>query len=157
MVQATGGRYGCATATCARVALEALREANAKLVPPGTNVTAGGEEVPCEFQRVSREELLAMTREERTHFLTRLPTVISGATDDWPAHETWTDPQRFSATFGHHQLRAVRAGHGFGQMAEHGGSACLDFDSKACPGQDVATISLAELVPWSDKEQAGAR
>lgn len=94
-----------------------------------------------------------MSTKERTDFLTRFPTVISGLTDDWPARTRWLDPQAFSKRFGHHQLKAIRASHGFSRLAKLGGAACHNFDDVGCPGQASATLSLAELVAFSAEEQ----
>ena len=145
--------FECDSAACARVKLQELRRANALALPPGANATAGGVEVPCEFQHASRESLLAMTLEERTSFLTRLPTHISGLIDEWPARGAWTDPQRFSQRFGHHTLKAIRAAHGFSRLVRLGGPRCHNFNERGCPGQANATMTLAELVPHSDREQ----
>lgn len=149
-----GGRPKCHSSACARVRLQWLRNANAEALPAGGNATAGSEHVPCEFQRATREELLAMPLEERTEMLTRLPTLITGLTDGWPAMDgTWADPQAFSRRFGHHHLKAIRAGHGFGRLGRLGGPACHGFDEARCPGQANATMPLAEFVPYSDDEQ----
>ena len=145
--------HDCDTAACARVRLRHLREANAREIGPNGKVLAGGEEVPCEFQRVSRKGLAAMSAEAREAFLTSSPTVISGLADEWPARSTWADPQAFAARFGHHELKAVRASHGFGRLARIGGPGCYRFDESSCPGQSNATVSLAELVANSADEQ----
>jgi hypothetical protein len=152
----TAGRtnnYACDSAACARVRLQELREANAQVIGSNGHVLAGGQQVPCEFQRATREELLAMTINERDTYLTALPTVIRGLTEDWPARTLWADPRKFSARFGHHEVKAIRAAHGFGKLARLGGSGCFDFDEQACPGQQNATVSFAELVPYSADEQ----
>ena len=148
-----GSDSSCESAACARVRLQWLRGANARKSPPGANVTAGGESVPCEFQVASSAELLAMSLTERADFLTRLPTLIRGLTDEWPARAAWSDPQSFSARFGHHELKAIRASRGFTRLARLGGPRCFHFDEAACPGQANATVALAELVPYSDEEQ----
>jgi len=148
-----GPRTMCDSPACARVRLQWLREANAHLVDPGANVTAGGEEVPCEFQRVDRADLLAMTVSERRDALTRMPSVISGLTDSWPARGGWIDPQRFAQRFGSHEVRAIRSRHGFSRLARLGGARCSNYDVAACPRQGNATLSLAELVAFSDEEQ----
>lgn len=147
--QALGG-YGCDAAPCARVKLQELRDANARV---GANATAGGVEVPCEFQRASRDSLQAMSLKERTLFLTRLPTLITGLTDEWPARTAWADPQRFSQRFGHHTIKAIRAGHGFARLARLGGPQCTNFDEVGCPGQANATMTLAEVLPFTAGEQ----
>lgn len=153
-VKRSGGDIrGCRTAACARVALRRLSKANAALAPRGANVTAGGEEVPCEFQRTTRYELAAMTQSERADFLTRLPSIVSGLTDGWPALEEWSDPQRFSARYGHHQLKAVRSMGGFYKLQAARGAACAIPGAVGCSLQQHATVALAESVPWSDEEQ----
>ena len=150
---AGGVHEGCGSAVCARVRLQNLREANERVALVNGTVTAGGEVVPCEFQQTSYRELLAMSLAERTEYLTSLPTLITGATDEWPAHREWRDPRAFSMAFGHHLLKATRARQGFSRLVALGGRTCLNFDESTCPGQANATISLAELVPFSDKEQ----
>ena len=147
----------CDSPACARVKLQRLRR-RAQLDAlqtrlPGANVTAGGKEVPCEFQRATRDELEAMTLKERRNYLTRFPTLISGATDGWPAHAEWADPQAFSKRYGHHHLKAIRASYGFNRLSKLGGSNCMMFDEAGCPGQANATVPLSELIPTSDNEQ----
>ena len=69
--------------------------------------TAGGVDVPCELQRVSRTDLEAMSHDQRKMLL-ELPTVVTGMLEEWPAMRNWTDPRAFSARFGHHRVLAKR-------------------------------------------------
>lgn len=147
------GRDTCESAACARVQLQRLRGANARVLPSGGNVTAGGEVVPCEFQVTDREALRAMPLAERREMLNRFPTLIRGLTDEWPAMARWADPQAFSRRFGHHMLKAIRASHGFGRLVSLGGQQCNNFDEGRCPGQANATLPLAEILPFSHAEQ----
>ena len=148
-------RRSCASAACARARLHALGRANEMASPSGLdNVTAGGDDVPCEFQRTSRDELLRLSIAERKAMLTSLPTVITGLTEGWPARTEWRDPQSFSARHGRHSLKAVRSGHGFERLIAAHGPACADpANGGACPWLENATMPLAEVVPSSDTEQ----
>jgi hypothetical protein len=155
-VDAIGGpRAGCHTAACSRVRIEELGKANARApnVRADGTVLAGGEEVPCDFQRVDRAALASMGTEERREFLTRLPTVIRGLADDWPAMHEWREPRSFAERFGHHRVKAIRANKGFQRMESLVGRACLMFDEEGCPGQRNASISFAEVIAWSAEEQ----
>ena len=147
------GGAACDTPACARVQLQRLRNANALALPLGANVTAGGDEVPCEFQVTSRDALRAMSIEEREAMLTRFPTLIRGLTAEWPAMTRWSDPQQFSQRYGHHRLKAIRASHGFGKLSRLGGQQCSNFDESLCPGQANATLPLAEILPFTSEEQ----
>ena len=98
--------------------------------------SAGGVEVQCELQRLSRSQLLAMTPAERATVLEK-PAVITGLIDDWPAFRPdggWASPRNFSARFGHHRFLAKRVRFGWDRAHEHG----VDHG--------LTSVSVAELV-----------
>lgn len=101
--------------------------------------TAGGKEVKCELQRVSRDELLSFSPAERTELL-EYPTLITGLISEWPALRNWTSPALFSRRFGHHRLLAKRVAFGYQRAAAAG----VEVDARS--------VSLAELVQRTREE-----
>ena len=103
--------------------------------------TAGGVDVPCELQRITRSELVALTPSARSELL-EFPTVISGMIDDWPAMQPagWASPRNFSARFGHHRVLAKRTIFGI----ERANALRVDLPT--------ASVSLRELVQHTKQE-----
>lgn len=122
---------------------EAMAYLRGKVSARPATVTAGGEEVGCMAKRISKEQLLLLTREERAALLLGEPTIVTGLIDDWPAHASWADPAAFVERFGHHEVFAKRVTRGWIRVNDLFGS---DTEEGRAIIED-ATLSLAEVAP----------
>ena len=66
--------------------------------------TVHGRAIKCTALRISYEQLLSLSAEERRAVF-KVPTVVTGLIDHWPALQNWTDPRAFS-------VRALSSQHG---------------------------------------------